>query len=286
MKSRTKNLIFDLMFIVAGGVIWSAAINVFTLPNSIVPGGFTGIATILYDFFGLPVGTVTLVMNIPLFLISWKVLGKNFLIKTGLALIITSALIDAGFFLPEYTGDPLLASVFGGLLSGIGLGMIYMRGIATGGVDIIARLLERPLPFISYGKLLIGCDVIIAVTAGIVYKDISAVLYASIVIFFTGGISDRLINGVDRAKLVYIITDDKEQLADKILQTINRGVTIINGTGAYTGDAHHVLMVVIRPYELHRLRAIVRNEDRNAFIIIGDVSEVVGEGFKDKKSEL
>lgn len=282
MKSRTKNRIFDLLFVIAGGIIWSISINIFTLPNSIVPGGFTGIATILYDLFNLPVGTVILVLNIPLFLISWKIFGKEFLIKTGIALIITSTLIDIGIWLPHYTEDKLLASIFGGVLSGIGLGMIYMRGIATGGVDIVARILERPFPFISYGKLLIACDIIIAVSAGFVYKDLSAMLYASIVIFFTGVISDRLINGIDRAKLVYIITDEKELISEKIMQNINRGITVLSGTGAYTGQGHDILMVVIRPYEVHRLRAIVRATDKKAFIIIGDVSEVVGEGFKEK----
>ena len=282
MKSKTKNRIFDALFILAGGIIWAISINVFTLPNSIVPGGFTGIATMLHDFFKLPVGTVILVMNIPLFFMSWKVFGKEFLIKTGIALIVTSTIIDLRVFLPHYTEDKLLASLFGGVLSGIGLGMIYMRGIATGGVDIIARLLERPFPFISYGKLLIICDVIVAGSAGLVYGNLSAVLYAIIVIFLTGTISDRLLNGIDRAKLVYIITDEKKTISDKIIQTINRGVTVLNATGAYTGQEHNILMVVIRPYEVHRLRAIVRAADKKAFIIIGDVSEVVGEGFKEK----
>ena len=279
-KEDVKNLFLDLGVIILGGFIWALSINTFTLPNLIAPGGIAGLATVFNHFFGFPMGLTILIINLPLFFISLRMYGKHFLIRTGAALIITSVILDITTFLPHYTEDKLLAAIFGGITAGVGLGIIYMRGMATGGVDLIARILEKPFPYISYGRMIIIIDAVIIIIAAISFRDLSAVLYASIVVYITGIINDSLLNGLNKAKLVYIISDKYNEISDEIHNIIKRGATFIDAKGSYTGKDKNMLMVVVRPYEFYRLKAMVYKIDNNAFIIVGDVNEVVGKGFK------
>lgn len=280
MKKHMKNWIYDLLIMIAGGTVWAIAINMFTLPNMIAAGGFSGLGTVFYYAFHIPVGITMIVLNVPVFIFAWKILGRDWFFKSLIAMLITSIIIDIFSFLPQYTEDKMLAAVFGGILSGIGLGIIYMRGIATGGVDLIARMIKKYVAVPSYGMIIVILDVIVIVVSGIIFRDFSVMLYAAIVVYITGFINDKLLNGLDRAKLIYVVSTQAEQIAQLVARKLIRGVTRMDGVGGYTGEHKNILMIVVKPYEFFRLKAIVREVDKEAFIVVSDVSEVLGKGFR------
>lgn len=289
MKKKVVGFLCDIGVIFIGGVIYAVAINTFTAPNKIVVSGITGIGSILNYLFNIPIGLFVIAANVLLFLLAFRFVSKRTLFKSAIAIVITSALIDITAVLPwfpKYTDDPLLACVFGGALTGIGLGIIFMRGITTGGVDLIALLLEKLFPFISYGKLLMFIDMVIVVAAGLVSKSLTAVLYAAIIVCVYGVIVDKLLNGLDSAKVVYIISNKGDAICAAVTEHLHRGVTRINAFGGYTNEPKPMLMTVVRPMELFKLKQIVKGTDEHAFVIVGDVSEVVGRGFKTEEDGL
>ncbi len=176
-------LLPDLASMVVGGIIWALGINIFTVPNDIAPGGATGIATVINHFTGFPVGVIIIIINIPLFILAFFFVGKRFTLKTAAAIVITSVILDVmGTFLPTFTEDKLLASIFGGVLSGVGLGIIYTRGIATGGSDLLARLIDERVSAISYAQTILLIDFIVVAAAAIAFADWRSALYAVITI--------------------------------------------------------------------------------------------------------
>lgn len=282
-KKRILGWLADLGIMILGGVIWAVSINVFTLPNKIAAGGLSGLGTVFYYAFHIPVGVTIILFNIPIFIFAWKLLGREWFAKSLIAMLVTSVIIDLTAFLPEYTGDSMLAAVFGGVTSGIGLGLIYMRGIATGGIDLIARMIKKYVAVPSYGTIIILLDLVVIAISGIVFRDFAVMLYAVIVVYITGLINDKLLNGLDRAKLVYVISDSYAQIGEEIENRLKRGVTLLDGKGNYTGKKEQVIMVVVRPYEFFRLKALIRQVDPKAFVIVGDISEVLGNGFRSEE---
>ena len=280
MNKRLKNWLIDLAVITVGGTLWAIAINVFTLPNLFAAGGFSGLGTVLYYLTNIPVGVTIIVLNIPVFICAWKILGRDWFYKSLAAMLVTSIIIDLLAFLPHYTEDKLLAAIFGGVLSGVGLGVIYMRGIATGGVDLVARMIKKYAAIPSYGMIIVLLDVVVIVLSGIAFRDFSVMLYAAIVVYITGIINDKLLSGADRAKLVYVISKQYEQIEYAVAKKLLRGATRLEGFGGYTGEPKNVLMIVVRPYEFFRLKAIIRAADKTAFVIVSDVGEVLGMGFR------
>lgn len=283
MKLDKKQLILDFLTIIIGGFIWAISINMFSTPNLIAPGGVTGISVILNHFFHFPMGITIIVLNIPLFILSYKFLGLRFVVRTAAATVITSIILDCTGFIPPFTEDKLLAAIFGGITSGIGLGLIYTRGLATGGSDVLGRLLEIPFPYISYGKMLVIIDAIVITAAAISFRDLGLALYAVIMVYISSIIVDKLLTGLDVAKLVYVISEKNMEISKVIMEKLDRGATLIDARGCYTGLEKNMLMVAVKRYELPRIKNIVKNVDEKAFIIINDVSEVLGEGFKGEK---
>jgi uncharacterized membrane-anchored protein YitT (DUF2179 family) len=272
------------MFI--GSFIYSVAINTFTLPNLIVPGGVIGIATVIHSFTQWPVGTVSLILTVPLFFASLKILGKKTTLKILGASVVFFLMTDVTApFLPQYTENILVAAIFGGVIGGLGLGIMIIRGITTGGTDLLAQIISHYIHALSYGMTLTAVDAIIVVFAAIVFQDLSSMLYAAITIYITGIVIDKVSNGFDSAKLVQIITEKPEEISKTIMTRMDRGVTLIESRGAYTGKNREMVFIVVKRYELQRLKRIVREFDPGAFIIIGEVSEVLGEGFKEDKDE-
>ncbi|MDF2686705.1 MAG: hypothetical protein K0S55_1887 [Clostridia bacterium] len=283
MKLNKKQLLLDLLTILIGGFIWAISINMFTTPNLIAPGGVTGISVILNHFFKFPMGLTIIILNIPLLLLSYKFLGLRFVVRTAITTVITSLILDFTGFIPTFTEDRLLAAVFGGITAGLGLGLIYMRGLATGGSDVLARLLEIPFPYISYGKMLIIIDAVVITAAAVFFRDLGLALYAVIMVYISSIIIDKLLTGLDVAKLVYIISEKNMEISKVIMEKLDRGATLIEARGCYTGLEKNMLMVAVKRYELPRIKNIVKCVDERAFIIINDVSEVLGEGFKGEK---
>lgn len=280
IPEKKKNLILDILFLTLGCLIYSASVAIFIAPNKIAPGGITGIATILYYTIGTPIGIMILVLNIPLFLLGFKFIGGKFIIKTIICTVITSVAVDALWFLPKYHGNMLLVSLYGGVLSGIGLGLVFLRGATTGGTDVASRLLKLKWPHIPMGRMMMGLDCIIILVSLIVFKSIDSGLYAIIELFVSSKVIDTLLYGSDTGKMVLVISEKHEEIAKKITDELNRGVTVICGRGYYTGSEREILMCAVRRPQAARLRAIVRKTDPAAFIIMCEAGDVIGEGFK------
>ncbi len=282
MKSKALKTALDYLFITAGSVIYAFSVNIFTAPNNIAPGGFTGIATVFNYLIGFPIGTFIFLANIPLFI--WGAIenGKGFLTKTIIGTLLVSVSIDVfAPFLPKYTGETILAAIFGGLLSGAGLALIFYRGGTTGGTDIIARNLYNKFPHISMGTIILVLDAVIIIFAGVVYKSLESVLFAVIAIFISIKTIDAIIYGVahDNGKLMFIITDKYQELTEKIMENVVRGVTILDGHGGYKYDNKKVLLCACRPHQVHKINQLVKKIDINAFVVVTTATAINGKGF-------
>lgn len=280
VNAKIRRFLTDTLTYVFGGALYSVAVNCFLSENHILNGGFTGLATAINYLFGLPIGTVIFLLNIPLFIIAFKKLGVRFVISSFFATAIMSALIDAGAFLPVYRGDLLLASVFGGALSGMGLGIIFINGATTGGTDIIAKLVCMKYPHISLGKIIFLIDLVIIILGGLVYRNIESPLYAAVVIFVSTQTVDYIIFGVHRSSLILIVTDKGDEMRSMIVNEINRGVTVLKGNGGYTNAEKDILICACYDNQTGKFIKKIKSFDEKAFLIITNAKEILGEGFK------
>lgn len=269
--------VLSYLQILVGCFFGAAAYPLFLTPNSIAPGGVTGIATILNHLFQLPVGTVSLALNIPLFLIGYKAMGRIFVFRSLVATVLFSVLIDLLPFRPM-TMDPLLATLYGGVLLGAGLGLIMRGGATTGGSDMVARMVNKKLSFISTGAFLFIIDCVVVLAAGILIGT-SEALYALINIFLSAKIMDAVIIGFTGNKACYIISDKWEVITKRIFSELDRGVTQLVSRGGYTGTERLTLLCVISRSEIMTLKRIISEEDERAFIIIVEAHETIGDGF-------
>jgi uncharacterized membrane-anchored protein YitT (DUF2179 family) len=268
------------LVIIAGCFIAAVSFNLFLTPNRIAPGGVGGIGIILHHLFGFRVGVTMLVINVPLFIAGIVVHGRHFGIKTLLATVLLSVFIDSTVFLPLLTDDLLLAAVLGGAMLGLGLGLVFRKNATTGGTDLMAKLLHKVFPFLSMGKLLFFVDAAVVAAAAIVFENFELGLYAGISIFLGARVIDLVLEGVDYAKLAIIISDRAEEISEGLLYRLDRGVTGLHGEGMYTRKAKNVLMCITRSREIPRMKQIIREVDPDAFVVVTDVREAQGEGFK------
>lgn len=281
-RESLLELVRFLLLTVAGASLYAVSVNCFTAPNQIAPGGATGVATILKDVFGTPIGLMMLAVNIPLFI--WGVLGSGFRFfgKTIVATLIYSGVIDlTAPFLPQYHGDMMLVALFGGVISGAGLGLTFMTGATTGGSDLAAKLIGRRLRHISLGKLILVIDFLIVLASMAVYRNIESGLYAMVTIFVCSHMVDTVLYGFDNGngKVLFIMSVKSEEITREITARMDRGVTMLKSRGGYTGREGYALMCAVRRSEVFRLREIVRKIDPDAFIIVGSAEQIVGESF-------
>lgn len=276
-KIRHYDAAIAYVQIVLGCILGGVAYPLFLVPNSIAPGGLSGLAMILNHLFGLPVGMTSLAMNIPLFLIGYKAMGRVFAFRSLVATVLFSIAIDAAQ-LPPMTSDPLLGTLYGGVLLGAGLGLILRGGATTGGTDMIARMVHSKLPFITVGAFLLMIDCLVVILAGVVMGT-SEGLYALISIFASSKVIDMVLAGFSANKACFIITDRWEDVTEHILHDMDRGVTQLTARGAYSGQERPVVLCVTSPQEVARLKDIVREEDEKAFMFVTDAHEALGEGF-------
>lgn len=284
---NVKEILLDILICTAGAFIYALGVNCFISPNDISSGGATGLAILANHLWNIPIGTAMFAVNIPLFIISFIVFGKSFIVKTLFSTAMTSVCIDLGaLFMPQYEGDKILAALFGGAIMGIGLGVIFTRGSTSGGTDIMGRLLKKAIPHFSMGRLVMICDLCVVLLAGVVYKNIESILYATIVFVISSKSIDLVLYGSDRGKMMMIITSKSEEISKAITSETPRGVSIVPVQGAYTGEQKHMLLSVVRPQEVPKIRKIVKRFDEKPFIIISDASEILGLGFKPTDNEL
>lgn len=279
-KNWKHRLPLDILVDILGGVSFAVALNCFTSPNGIAPGGVSGVAVMLNHLFSIPLGTTMLVINIPLLILAWFFLGHTFTLFTLKTILIQSVVVDVlALYLPAYQGDHILAALFGGVGMGLGVSLIFRRGSTTGGTDIVSRLIQRRWPFMRIGVVMVGVDALVVATSMIVFRNIETGLYALITIFVSGRVVDAVMGGVNMGRMALIISDQHDEIAKHIISDMHRGVTLLEASGAYSGTARRVLLCAVRISEYPQLQQIVKHHDPQAFLITTNVNEVLGEGF-------
>ncbi len=276
---KWREQIVTYALILFGVFITALALDWFLVPNKIAAGGVSGLATVIYHIFGLPVGATMLVINIPLFLIALRVLGRTFGVRSLVGSVALSVLVDAlSHVLEPLTLDPLLASIYGGALAGVGMGLTIRHGGSTGGTDLAALVVNR-LFHTSVGMSLLAIDAAVILLAGLVFNP-ELGLYALLSLFLTTKAIDLIQEGQVFAKAAYIISNSPEEISQAVLKELDRGVTGLKGIGKYTGAEREVLFVIVSRPEISILKEIVSRIDPKAFIVISDAHEVLGEGFR------
>ena len=270
----------DVVYIAAGSGCFGLSVSLFSAPNDIAPGGVTGLATLANHLWGVPIGALTVAVNIPLILLAWWRLGRSFAARTLLGLALSSLVMDTiAELAPPFSGDRLLAAVFGGVLTGVGLGLILSRGATTGGAEIVARLLERRWPYIPIGKLILLLDGAVLALSALVFREAESPLYAIILVYVASLITDRLVYGGRRGKTVLIISRHHTASTRSILDELSRGATLLTGVGGFTGAPQQVILCAVRRTELYTLKQLVSAVDPAAFMLLLTADEVLGSGF-------
>jgi uncharacterized membrane-anchored protein YitT (DUF2179 family) len=282
--------------IILGSFVLASGFVFFVDPHRIAPGGVYGIGIIVHFLTkgvfswapeGLPIGTVGLILNIPLTIIGIKILGPRFGVKTVIGFILTSIFIDAQHYFFGYeplVDDPLLSSIFGGVLIGFGLGLIFKSKATSGGSDIIAMIIAK-YTRLPLGQLMIYVDSAIVLVALAAFQDWKIPLYSWLVIYITGKVIDMTIQGVSYDKTLFIVSDKYQQIRDKLINDIDRGGTLLNGVGMYKGQEKKVIFTNVSRREVHMLRDFIEEIDPNAFITVIDANEILGNGFKPLKEQ-
>lgn len=268
--------------ITVGCAIYALAFNWCYAPNDIAYGGFTGVAQMIHAFLGFPsIGVLVFCMNVPLFLLGWKLLGGQLLVSSLYAMTMSSAAIDVVDRLHDFQPmEPLLACIYGGLLLGVSLGIILGNGSSTGGTDLLARLLKLPLPWLPVGKLLLGLDLAVICASALVFQSLNSALYGLVALYISTMVMDTVLYGLDTAKVAYIITDRTQPVVDALVHQLERGVTILHGQGAWSGEEKQVLMCAFKQRQIYSLKQTVKELDPDAFLIVCDAHEVLGQGFR------
>ncbi len=276
-------IIVEYIGITLGCALMAISLNFFLKPNMIAPGGVTGFAIILEELIGIPIDITNLAINIPLFILGLMILGRTFGAKTAFAIFALSGFIRLFIIIfgdnAMITQDLLLASIYGGVLFGVSLGMIFRLDGTTGGTDLAGAILNKYFPHISTAKLMMALDLIIVVIAGLVEKNIEISLYSIIALYIAVKLADFIVEGLNYAKSFYIISEKSEAIGYRIMEEIGRGVTVLEGRGLYTGNKRNVLLCVVNRTQVIKLKKIVHEIDERAFIMVSTIQEVVGEGF-------
>ncbi len=283
-----KMSLSEFLIITLGCAFYAVSVAIFTTPNNIAPGGIVGLSTMVHFLFpALPVGTTTLVLNIPIFILGGVILGWKYLTRSLIATVLSSVFIDlfsidaVQRIIPPYKGDPILVAVFGGILCGVGLALIFYCGSSTGGTDIVSRIMHEKKPHISMGNFMLIVDFIVIVLSAFVFANVDNALYAIIFIFVNTKIIDTVLYGMSRnnGKLLFIITSHHEAVTEEILSKIDRGVTLLDAQGGYNQNNKKVLLCALRPQQVHRTTSLVKKIDPEAFIIITTADAIKGRGF-------
>ena len=280
MHNRTKEWILDLFADIVGGLLYALGIYTFAKTANFAPGGLSGLALIMYHIWGLPIGIMTLVLNVPVILLSYHLLGKTFLLKSLRSMVFCTVWVD--FILPltpAYSGSPLLAALYSGVFLGAGLGVLYMRGSSSGGTDFLTVSVKAIHPHLSLGAATMIIDLVIILMGWPVFGNIDSVLYGIIATAVTSIVIDKVMYGVGAGKLVIIITSKGQLTAQQISRACGRGSTLIRAIGTYTEQERHVLLCACNKSQAFKVRAAAHEVDEDAFVMITEASEVYAEGF-------
>ncbi len=282
MKSKAKQLILSYLVITVASAIYALGFDWCYAPNQIGFGGITGLAQVINAAVPvLSIGVLVIILNIPLFFLGWRLLGGHLLLSSLYAMFISSVFVDLmAAFITFKPMDPMLAAIFGGILVGLSLGLIFLQGATTGGTDLAARLLKLRLSWLPMGKLLMGVDLVVIAAAAVAFGNLSSALYGVVSLYISTVVMDMVLYGMDSAKVAYIISQRPEDISKGIFREMDRGVTILHGEGAYSGEEKRVLMCAFKQRQIVPLKHLVKEIDPTAFIIVCDAHEVLGDGFR------
>lgn len=281
-KTTFSRMVRDYAWITLGAALYSLSFDWFYVPNQIGFGGLTALGMILNHLSpAIPIGAVVLVLNIPIFILGWKFLGGHTLVSSLFAMAATSVLVDliaAAYTFPPM--DPMLAAVFGGVMLGVSLGMIFSRGATTGGTDLIARLLKLPFAWLPVGKLLMAVDLSMLLAVSIAFRSMESAMYGIISLYISTLVMDGVLYGMDRSKVAYIVTARPQEVAAEIDRQMDRGATFLHGEGSFSREEKLVLMCAFKQKQIVPLKALVHELDPEAFLIVCNAHEVLGQGFR------
>ena len=279
--SRAKDIAADILYDIAGSILYAAGIYTFAGNAEFAPGGVSGLALILNHVWGLPVGTVTLLFNIPLVIISYRSVGRNLLLKSARTMLISSLFLDVVFpSVPMYTGNRLMASVYSGIFMGAGMALFYMRGSSSGGIDFLALAIKKKKPYMSIGVITMLIDLVVILLGWPVFGDVDSVLYGVASTGVSTIVIDRILYGIGAGTLAIIVTSRGKETAAEIRKRARRGVTSMKAVGEYTGTQRDVLLCACSKAESYLVKSAVQETDAEAFVMFTETSEVFGEGFK------
>ncbi|MEG1447335.1 MAG: YitT family protein [Ruthenibacterium sp.] len=282
-REKLKNIAVDLLCDIIGSILFALGIYTFAKASAFAPGGISGLALVINYLTGLPIGIMTLLLNIPIILISYKVVGKLFLLKSLRTMLISTFFMDVVFpHIPLYIGDRFLAALFTGLFVGAGLAIVYMRGSSTGGTDFLIIAINKLRPHLSVGTVTLLTDSLVIVLGGFVFGDIDAMLYGVISTLVASVIMDKLMYGSGGGKMMIIISDAAAEIATQIAVLVDRGSTLVHATGTYSGEERLMLYCVCSKTQAFRIKSAAHEIDPLAFMILTDATEVYGEGFLEK----
>ena len=258
-KETARKAAIDFLYFSAGGALYALSVDMFTAPNGILLGGFTGIGTILNYLFSVPIGTAVFLLNVPLFLTAFHKFGFRFIVKTVFATFLMALFMDVfALFVPVYTGDKLLSALFGGILGGAGLGLVFLRGATTGGTDILSKLLRLRFPSFSMGRMVLLLDLAVIAVSFFVYKSLENVLYSLVVIYISAQCIDLVLSGFSHDKLLFMITEKGADAVREITSALDCGVSVLAVRGGYSEHARQMLFCAVRAGDANRVAKAVQ----------------------------
>ncbi len=276
-----KELGIDLLCDLAGAILFNIGIYNFAVNAEFAPVGVSGIALILRYLFGLPMGITSIVLNIPIVLVSYRLLGRSFLLRSMKSMIIFALVLDYVVpYLPVYQGNPLYASACTGIFSGLGLTIVYLRNCSTGGTDFLVMAIRKIFPHLTIGQISLVVDAVVIIAGGLVFRNLDAVILGMLSTIVTTMVIDKIMYGLGAGKLVFVVTSHAEEAAQRIEENTGRGCTFLQGQGSYSLDEKKVIMCACNNSQVVPIRRAIHETDKDAFLIITDSNEVYGEGFK------
>lgn len=284
-KKTLKTHIKDYVIITIACFFYGLSISQFLDPNDIAPGGVSGLSMVINRIIDIEVGTIILMLNIPILLLGLYKFGIKFLISTIYATFMGSVFTNLLAVYPPITKDPLLATICGSALASVAIGFIFKCGATTGGTDIVVKVLRLKFPHLKTGRLFLVCDLVVVLLSAFVFENTDSALYAVIGVFLMSMVFDIVLYGADGAKLIYIISDNWKAISTRLLMELDVGVTYLEGEGAYSNEKKRVIMCVVRKQISPQVEEVVKEEDANAFMIISSAAEIYGEGYKNIYSE-
>lgn len=280
-KNKVKEFAIDILVDIVGNLLIAIGVYNFAANSGFPVAGISGIALIFYHLFGLPIGIMTIVLNIPIILMCYKLLGKEFLFRSIKTMLIAWPLMDyVAPMLPVYDGERMLSAICVGVISGLGYAMIYMRNTSTGGADFIIMSVRVLKPHLSLGKITFATDLIIVGAGGMLFGDVNSIIYGLILTYILSTVVDKVMYGIDAGKMTLVVTDHGHEVAAKIDEMTERGCTFLRAVGSYTGEEKLVVMCACSNKEMHKVQKAVKEVDKQAFLITMESNEVRGEGFK------